>query len=203
MNKVITVTIDQAVRAVLTCLKTASNGKRALVPVLVGPPGCAKTEAIFKVAETVKAALKGELDFFYRTTAHDEPSDMAVPVKLDGPNGPKLGHVVASWIPTEAKRTVLVGLDELDRTSMQTLNSYLQILHGGYIHGHHIPGNVFFVCAMNGSTDIGTTPLNGAIRNRVVFLYVDPKRPEFAEGWQDWAAASGLSPAVRSWATIH
>lgn len=200
MNKVITVSIEQAARCCLAAIKTQTKDKRALVPVLVGPPGCGKTEAIFAVAAKVKAALGGECDFVYRTTAHDEPSDMAVPVKLD--DG-KLGHIIASWIPTNPPRTVVVGLDELDRTSMQTLNSYLQILHGGYIHGHTIANNVFFLCAMNGSTDVGTTPLNGAIRNRVVFLYVDPRRPEFAEGWQDWAAGSGVSAEVRSFAHLH
>lgn len=201
MKSVMTCSIDMASRAILACIKTKTDKQRALVPVLVGPPGCGKTEAIFAVAAQLKALLgEDKFQFSYRTTAHDEPSDMAVPYKTE--QG-KLGHIVAEWLPTDAGVTRLVALDELDRTGMQTQNAYLQILHGGYIHGHRIAENVFFVAAMNGSTDTGTTALNGAIRNRVVFLYVDPKRADFAEGWQDWAAEADISPEVRAFAQNH
>ena len=94
--------------------------------------------------------------------------------------------MIEDYLSENPDGSVLLFMDELNRTSKEVMSELMNIILNREINGYNIPDNVFIVAAMNpsqstdgfvGNSSYGVTEMDAASKNRLVWLYldVDPK----------------------------
>ena len=187
-SKVMKITPQQAKRAIAVLMKSK------IPPVLVGPVGCGKTTA---VEDFVSALNKNGINAVLETRilSQMDISNFSLPKEVEG----RVHEVCAEWIPLEKDSKeddplTVIFFDEIDRCDQMLQNVILNILLGRKIANEKISDKVVFVGAMNGSSDMYTTPLSKAAINRLCMLYISGDNASYDK----WASENGISPERRA-----
>jgi MoxR-like ATPase len=186
-NKVEFLDPQQVQRALAICWQ-------ARVPVnLVGAPGVGKTSAVEAFVARVRT-INPSFGYWPCLLAMKGPEDFGLPA----PDGGKLKYLMPPDLPLgDSKAEGLVFLDEWDRCPDPAVqNAAMQLTLGGHFHGHVMSPNVWTVLAMNGTSDIHTSPVSEAARTRMIHLYVGTSAPGYWTGWSSWAADSDVPASV-------
>lgn len=164
--------------------------KAGLVPNLIGPVGIGKTAIVKQLAAEIAKDKPGFKLWQFLTSTVQSVDIGGYPVP---PAGDKktVQYAPPSYLPyilgdeTDGECGILF-CDEVDRSTIETLNALTQLFHGGQIHEFRLRKGVLIVTAMNGESDTGTTVLPEAIKTRLVNIYVDDViKPDWykSQGW--------------------
>jgi|TARA_Y100000361_G_scaffold153902_1_gene177182 hypothetical protein len=180
-----------------------------LVPVIWGGVGLGKSQLVQQIA----AHLGYDL-YDFRSSDKDPTDIGGTPVP--DINSKTLEYYVSNKlipfkrydadgnpIPSKSKRPKILFLDEIDRGTIEVTNVELQLLLDGSVNGHELDDDVYIVCAGNGDSDIGTTPMSEAACTRLIHFYVDSTSDKAIEGWQNWAASQGLPDWAIAFAEVR
>lgn len=195
LNSVETINPEQAQRALALLW-------RAGVPAaLIGGVGCGKTTA---VREFVNKLNKGKVPFKLWTCilSYMEASDIGgIPVP-DQKSG-KVKYLTPEFLPFDTDDAGVIFGDEFDRATPEVQNAFLQVLLGGEFHGHKMSPKAYCVLAMNGESDIYTTPLSRAARTRVCSLFLSRHASGCNESYAKWASNNGVNEVVQTFARFR
>ena len=174
--------LEQVKRAVMVCVL-------ANRPVgLWGIPGIGKSSILFQIAQQL---LRKLYDF---NTSSIEASDIGgIPFVVDSHTEAGVTRwieymIARGLLPFDTDEKCIILLDEFDRATPQVHAVFQRILLTGEINGHRISPNARWVLAGNGVSDIYTTPLSEALRNRFCHLYIDHTAPGSLDSWLSWAS---------------
>jgi MoxR-like ATPase len=193
------VTIEQAARAIVICLK-------ANLPVaLWSEPGAGKSSIVAQIAKK----LSWELDDV--RLSDKEPSDFALPFPNDPGQGQarELSYLMSDLLPWKDERNAdnnrpsILFFDEFDRASMAVQNMALQLILDRRCFGRDLNPEARLVLAGNQSSDIGTNQLSEAAATRMVHLYLDTTSEGALEAWSTWAEGADVSETLRSFAKFR
>ena len=182
ITNIICASHEQVADALAVCAKAN------ITPCLVGASGEGKTTAVRKFAENMGVEC---------ITTHFSTRDAA---DTEGVPFPEIETQTVHWFkpadfPTEGPAVWL--LDEFDRTDESVQNSLTRLVLDGVIGEYECPKDIFRVAAMNGVTDVYTTPLSEAMRQRCCFLYMYDDTPG---PWMQWATDEGVDERFTSFA---
>jgi hypothetical protein len=164
----------------------------ARVPLnLVGAPGVGKTSAVEQFVARVQAKDPA-FGYWPVILAMKGPEDFGLPA----PSGSKLKYLFPTDLPLgDDKAKGVLFLDEWDRCPDPAVqNAAMQLTLGGHFHGTTMSKDVFTVLAMNGTSDIHTSPVSEAARTRMVHLYIGTSATGYWGSWGDWARANDEMP---------
>lgn len=189
------INVEQAQRSMALCCI-------ARQPIaLVGGPGCGKTNGVTQFAQKLGAELNTKVIAYRERT---DLGGMPYPDEGDskGQNRgvdwlrpkdlPLIGNV------KDLKKPIVLFFDEFDRAPNDVQNATLQFLLGGDLNGHKLAPNVFVVLAMNGMSDMYTTALSEAARNRICTLFMSSNADGNAESYDQWASENDIHPVTRA-----
>lgn len=187
---------EQAQRAIALCWK-------AKVPVaLIGGVGCGKTTAVREFVDKLNNGRGKSYKLWTCILSYLEASDIGgIPVPQRGKDTVKF-HM-PDFLPFDNEETGIVFGDEFDRATPEVQNAFLQVLLGGEFHGHKLSDNAYVVLAMNGSSDMYTTPLSRAARTRLCSLFVSRHAGGAGESYQQWAERNGIDDLTRAFAKFR
>lgn len=157
---------------------------------VVGSTGCGKTDSVIAFAKRLGAKL------VIRLLSYADRSDIGgIPV----PMGDRAKFLIPEGIPLKGDKVkedqpIVLFLDEFDRAPADVQNAALQLLLGGELNGHRLHENVLVVLAMNGVSDLYTTPLSEAARTRICTVFMEPDWNQ----WDEWAYDNKVHPAIRA-----
>ena len=134
--------------------------------------------------------------------AYKDPTDIGG-VQYPNEDKTRVKYLISEELPFDCDDYGIIFADEFDRATPETQNSFLQILLGGEIHGHELSKNAYTILAMNGTSDIFTTPLSEASRTRVCTLFLSSHAEGNLESWDNFAEEQGLSPTIRGFARFR
>lgn len=165
---------------------TIAAGK---TPLLIGERGLGKSSMMRDIARQLKMKYinidvnllkEGEIGGLPIPSKNKQGvmvTDYAVHAKI---------KMIEDYLSENPDGSVLLFMDELNRTSKEVMSELMNIILNREINGYNIPDNVFIVAAMNpsqstdgfvGNSSYGVTEMDAASKNRLVWLYldVDPK----------------------------
>lgn len=170
------------------------------VPVaVIGDTGTGKTEGVkaFHKYLLDKLSKSGKDIKLYTTIlSMVPPEDIGGIPMLDKVSGTIL-HRMLGCLPFDSDEFSIILLDEFDRATPETQNPALQFLLGGEYHGHRLSPNAYPIIAMNGSSDIYTTPLSQAARSRLCSVFLSTSSADCTKSYLKWAKASGIPPVCQ------
>lgn len=181
------ITLEQARRAVALCFAADH-------PVgLWGIPGIGKSSVIADVTESIGWKL------YDYNLSDKEPTDIGgTPFPVDGAY---LTYLIAKGLlPFDNDEECVLLFDEIDRANPDVLNMVQRIVLERRINGHKLSPNCRIVVAGNGVSDIYTTPLSEALRNRLCHLYIEATSQAALDSWLNWADDNGVSPVLQGFA---
>ncbi len=160
---------------------------------LVGPVGSGKTQGVSQFYDWVLSQIPDYKS--YRMDLSRKQACDVGGIPYPDADGVRYKYLAPPEIPfDEPDAKGILFADEIDRASEDVLNAYLQILLGGNIHGFTMPKGIYNVAAMNGNTDIHTTPLSEAARTRMCFLYISQ---DDDSSYLEWAESVGIPEVIR------
>lgn len=148
-----------------------------------GSPGIGKSDIIAACADSLK------FDLMICHPVVEDPTDAkGLPAVVNG---------VADFLPygnlrlmIEAKKPLIVFLDDLGQASPAVQASYMQLLLARQINGHKISKHVRFVAATNSRKDnAGVNGLLTPLLSR--FALIAELEPD-VDGWKRWAIKNGV-----------
>ena len=166
--------------------------KAKLVPMVVGSPGCGKSQIVHSIAKE------------YGLKVIDLRLSQCDPTDLMGfPNiqGSKAGYVPMNTFPIEGDAIPegyngwLLFLDEFNSATPAVQAASYKVVLDRMVGQYHLHKNVAIVCAGNLETDNAIVQsMNTALQSRLVHmeLLVDSKE------WTDWAASNGIDHRITS-----
>jgi len=174
---------------------------KARVPAaLIGPTGVGKTTMVQEFVGLLngKGAPKFKLWMAPLSYYSDAGDIGGIPVPDH--KAQVMKFLLNGALPFDTEEAGVLFGDEFDRSSPEVQNAFLQVLLGGVIHGHKLSENVYPVIAMNGSSDVYTTPLSQAARTRVCSLFLSHHAAGTMESYLEWAEKNGVSRVARRFA---
>ena len=164
----------------------ASYIRAKLVPLLVGSPGCGKSQIIYKIAQDYNLKV---IDL---RLAQCDPTDLAgFPTTV----GNKSDYLPMAHFPIESDPVPegysgwLLFLDEMTSAPAAIQAAAYKLVLDRMVGSHHLHKNVAIVAAGNLDTDNAIVqPMSTALQSRLVHmeLVVDPKE------WDEWATEAGI-----------
>lgn len=187
----------QLVRAILLCW-------RAQVPVcIIAGVGSGKTDAVNQAIELIRNQINDFKDWPVMLSLVEATDIGGFPRDKQG----HIEYVMAKMLPFDCDDSGIIFADEFDRATPEVQNAFNYILLGKQFHGHNISPNAFPVMACNTTSDVYTSPISKATRNRVCFLYLSPDAEGDLESWDEWAETNGgledgkgIHPVIRGFA---
>lgn len=180
------VKLSQAQSMITKCIRTG------LVPMLIGSPGCGKSQIVYAIAETYNLKV---IDLRLKQC---DPTDL-----LGFPNilGKKAGYVPMETFPIEGDSIPdgysgwLLFLDEFNSASVSVQAAAYKIILDRAVGQHKLHKNVAIVCAGNLETDNAIVEtMSTAMQSRLVHLEVMVDVQE----WITWATKAGIDPKITS-----
>jgi hypothetical protein len=163
-----------------------------LVPMLVGSPGCGKSQIVHQIAETFNLKV---IDL---RLSQCDPCDLMGFPKI---TGNKAGYVPMDTFPIEGdalpegRNGWLLFLDEFNGAAPAVQAAAYKVVLDRMVGQHHIHKNVAIVCAGNLETDGAIVqPMSTALQSRLVHLELSVDNKE----WLDWAAGANLDHRISS-----
>jgi len=173
---------------------------RANVPTaLIGGVGCGKTTAV----EEFVAALNTNgfsWELWTLPLAYMDPTDIG---GIPTPESERVRYLLPPFLPFDPNQKGVIFGDEFDRATSEVQNAFLQVLLGRKIHGVPLSPNAYVVLAMNGESDMFTTPLSYAARTRICSLFVSSNADGSLDSYEDWAMQNGISPLMMGFARFR
>jgi hypothetical protein len=172
-------------------LKKVLSGllKAGLVPLVQGPPGIGKTDAMGQVASDLG------WDYLDCFAASKLPEHFGgYPFMQDGK---------ADFLPlgilremVEARKPVLVFIDELDKCQQGLQNAIAQLVYGRKVGEQAVSKHCHFVLAGNRPEDrAGGVRIVKHLIERVVCLTLECDH----EAWLEWALEKDVNPMIRAY----
>lgn len=183
-NKTMQVKISQAIPML------ASFIRAKLVPMLVGSPGCGKSQIIYKIAQDYNLKV---IDL---RLAQCDPTDLA---GFPTVNGKKADYLPMAHFPIEGDEIPkgysgwLLFLDEMTSAPPAIQSAAYKLILDRMVGSHHLHKNVAIVGAGNLETDNAIVqPMSTALQSRLAHmeLVVDPQE------WTNWAAENGIDHRI-------
>lgn len=168
----------------------ASYIRAKLVPMLVGSPGCGKSQIIYKIAEDYNLKV---IDL---RLSQCDPTDLAGFPTIQGN---RADYVPMQHFPIEGDRLPegysgwLLFLDEATSAPPAIQAAAYKLILDRMVGSHHLHKKVAIVCAGNLETDNAIVqPMSTALQSRLVHLelVVD------AQEWTNWAAENGIDHRI-------
>lgn len=168
----------------------ASYIRAKLVPMLVGSPGCGKSQIIYKIAEDYNLKV---IDL---RLSQCDPTDLAGFPTIQGN---RADYVPMAHFPIEGDSIPkgysgwLLFLDEATSAPPAIQAAAYKLILDRMVGTHHLHKNVAIVCAGNLETDNAIVqPMSTALQSRLVHmeLVVD------AEEWTNWAAENDIDHRI-------
>lgn len=164
-----------------------------LVPMLVGSPGCGKSQINHQIAETYNLKV---IDL---RLSQCDPTDLS---GFPSIQGNKAGYVPMNTFPIEGDPIPkgysgwMLFLDEMNAASPAVQAAAYKLILDRMVGIHHLHKNVAIVCAGNLDTDNAIVqPMSTALQSRLVHLELVVDLTEF----QNWAASNGISYLITSY----
>lgn len=164
----------------------ASYIRAKLVPLLVGSPGCGKSQIIYQIAKDYNLKV---IDL---RLAQCDPTDLAgFPTTV----GSKSDYLPMAHFPIESDPVPegysgwLLFLDEMTSAPAAIQAAAYKLVLDRMVGSHHLHKNVAIVAAGNLETDNAIVqPMSTALQSRLVHmeLVVDAKE------WDEWASGAGI-----------
>ena len=163
-----------------------------LVPMLVGSPGCGKSQIVHQIAETYNLKV---IDL---RLSQCDPCDLMgfpsigkkptyVPMDTFPIEGDVIPEGYAGW---------MLFLDEFNGAALAVQKAAYKLVLDRMVGSRHLHKNVAIVCAGNLETDnAAVEPMSTALQSRLVHmeLVVD------AREWTDWATSNAIDPRITSY----
>lgn len=168
----------------------ASYIRAKLVPMLVGSPGCGKSQIIYQIAKDYNLKV---IDL---RLAQCDPTDLAGFPTVEGG---KSDYVPMKHFPVEGDPVPagysgwLLFLDELTSAPPAIQAAAYKLILDRQVGSHNLHKNVAIVAAGNLETDNAIVqPMSTALQSRLshLELIVDPKE------WNEWAATNGIDHRI-------
>lgn len=181
------VKISQAVRCITSYIQSG------LVPMLVGSPGCGKSQIVHQIA-----AEYGLKVIDLRLSQCDPTDLLGFPTVM----GKKAGYVPMNTFPIEGDPIPegyagwMLFFDEFNGASPAVQTAAYKVVLDRMIGIYKLHKNVAIVCAGNLETDNAIVqPMSTALQSRLVHLEltVDPRE------WLDWAAENEIDYRITSY----
>lgn len=166
--------------------------KAKLVPMLVGSPGCGKSQIIYKIAKEYNLKV---IDL---RLSQCDPTDLAgfptienhkadyVPMKHFPIEGDPIPHGYSGW---------LLFLDEATSAPPAIQAAAYKLILDRMVGSHHLHKNVAIVCAGNLETDNAIVqPMSTALQSRLVHMELVIDHQE----WIDWAVQNDIDHRITS-----
>jgi len=168
----------------------ASYIRAKLVPMLVGSPGCGKSQIVYQIAEDYNLKV---IDL---RLSQCDPTDLAGFPTVEGG---KSDYVPMKHFPIESDPVPagysgwLLFLDEATSAPPAIQAAAYKLILDRMVGSHHLHKNVAIVAAGNLETDNAIVqPMSTALQSRLVHmeLVVDHKE------WVDWASSHGIDHKI-------
>jgi len=168
----------------------ASYIRAKLVPMLVGSPGCGKSQIIYQIA------AEYNLKVIDLRLSQCDPTDLAGFPTIEGN---RADYVPMAHFPIEGDELPkgysgwLLFLDEATSAPPAIQAAAYKLILDRMVGTHHLHKNVAIVCAGNLETDNAIVqPMSTALQSRLVHLelVVD------AQEWTNWAAENGIDHRI-------
>lgn len=198
--EVLTVNPEQAKRGLALCFMAErlakQNGLPFTVPcVLVGPTGTSKSTSIREFARSLNG---GKWQYWHNPLSlFSDTGDFGIPVPDMDKNVMRfLSH---GNLPFGTEEYGVVNFDELDRSP----DAAVAVAAGSLMldrewHGLKLSPNCYVCGTMNGTSDIGTTPLAEFVRTRCCTLFLSRTAAGFTDSYDEWASKHGISAVART-----
>lgn len=183
---------SEAMQFIAGCYKS-----RKPKPILIGPPGCGKTQICYQLADEILKVPR----YTFQSTLYDPVEIKGLPVfiredKSDTRlNGEKRNGGMAQFIRFEDMPTGKEGLliiDDLPHAATQTQNAFMRLLLEGVAGAWELDG-IFPVATGNKAIHkAGAKDLQTAMANRFVFIELDVSY----EDWRTWAIGHDIVPEI-------
>ncbi len=164
-----------------------------LVPMLVGSPGCGKSQIVHQIADhynlkiiDLRLSQCDPTDLMGFPTIMGNKADY-VPMKVFPIEGDPLPAGFGGW---------LLFLDEFNGAPMAVQKAAYKLVLDKMVGSHHLHKNVAIVCAGNLDTDgAAVETMSTALQSRMVHLelVVD------AREWNDWATSNDIDQRITSY----
>ncbi len=164
-----------------------------LVPMLVGSPGCGKSQIVHQIA------AEYNLKVIDLRLSQCDPTDL---MGFPHIQGNKAGYVPMNTFPVEGDAIPegyngwMLFLDEMNAASPAVQAAAYKLVLDRMVGIYHLHKNVAVVCAGNLETDNAIVqPMSTALQSRLVHLelVLDVKE------WLEWAAINGISHQITSY----
>lgn len=178
------VKISQAVSMMTAYIKSR------LVPMLVGSPGCGKSQIVYQIAEAYNLKV---IDL---RLSQCDPCDLAgFPTVIDG----KADYMPMKHFPIEGDAIPegysgwLLFLDEATSAPPAIQAAAYKLILDRMVGSHHLHKNVAIVCAGNLETDNAIVqPMSTALQSRLVHLQLIVDHEE----WVNWGMSNGIDHRI-------
>ena len=163
-----------------------------LVPMLVGSPGCGKSQIVHQIAKEYKLKV---IDL--RLSQCDPTDLLGMPTIV----GKKADYLPMATFPIEGDAIPegytgwMLFLDEFNGAAITVQKSAYKLVLDRMVGSHHLHKNVAIVCAGNLDTDgAAVEAMSTALQSRLVHmeLVVD------AGEWVNWASENGIDHRITS-----
>lgn len=164
-----------------------------LVPMLVGSPGCGKSQIVHQIAKDynlkvidLRLSQCDPCDLMGFPSIEGNKADY-VPMKMFPVEGDAIPEGYAGW---------MLFLDEFNGAAVAVQKAAYKLVLDRMVGSHHLHKNVAIVCAGNLETDgAAVEPMSTALQSRLVHmeLVVDSRE------WLDWASTNGIDHRITSY----
>ena len=159
---------------------------------IVGPPGCGKTEISEQVSNEVTNCVH------VATPAVEDPTNAAgMPVYNEAENQVrflpfKLMDTLVNHDPDGDPCVVI--LDDFGQAQRSVQSSYMQVIQSHRVGEHEFPGNVSFIILTNDRDhQAGVSPILEPVKSRCMSIYQYELE---LEEWLQWAYQNELYPTI-------
>jgi len=180
------VKLKQATSMIIKCIKARK------VPMLIGSPGCGKSQAVHAIAKQ------------FNLKVIDLRLSQCDPTDLNGfPNikGTRASYLPMDTFPIEGDEIPegysgwLLFLDEFNAASTAVQAAAYKIVLDKMVGQNHLHKNVAIVCAGNKDSDGAiTNEMSTALQSRLIHIETMPDLKE----WMDWANENGINHMITS-----
>lgn len=181
------VKISQAIPMIVSYIKAS------LVPMIIGSPGCGKSQIVHQIAEQFKLKV---IDI---RLAQCDPTDLMGFPRI---HGDRAGYAPMDTFPIESDPVPegysgwLIFLDEMNSASPAVQAAAYKLVLDRMVGQFKLHKKVAIVCAGNKETDNAIVqPLSTALQSRLTHLelVVDAKE------WVNWAVENGIDHRITSY----
>lgn len=181
---------------------TLKTGKQPVTPFIRGIPGVGKSQIIHQIKEEL--GFDEVIDL--RMSQHDDTDIKGIPMRING---------VFEWVPPEfipvvvnskfKDKKVILFFDELNRASMETIQSVFEVILDYKVGGKKLTENCFVVAAGNFGIEDGcqVTELDTAFWNRVAKFTVEEKDVTIDSWIKEFAKPKGINANIINFLEVH